>query len=111
MRAEPLAGGDLNERGVFRHHHGDRDAEQLAVVGEAECVVAGAGRNDATFFSCGRKPEQRVARAALLERAGALEVVEFADDLRPGDLGERNRFRAGRDNDAAGDTPPRGTNL
>ena len=46
-RPEPPAGGHLHERCKPRHHHRHGNAEELAVVGEAEGVVAGRGGDDA----------------------------------------------------------------
>ena len=48
------------------------------------------------FFCSGESLDKRVVRAAFLEAAGALEVVELAVDLHPGELAQRNRLRAGR---------------
>ena len=45
----------------------------------------------------GVEQQQGVARAAFLERAGALEVFQLAEEPHPGDLRERDRLRAGRD--------------
>ena len=43
--AELAAVGHLDQRRELRHHHGHRDAEQAAVVGDALRVIAG-GRGD-----------------------------------------------------------------
>jgi hypothetical protein len=43
-----------------------------------------------------RQLREGVARAAFLEAAGALQVIELADDLHAGHLAQRNRFPAGR---------------
>ena len=52
------------------------------MVGQAEGVVAGRGGDDAPAASRGRQQHERVAGTPLLERSGALEVVELADDAR-----------------------------
>src|SRR6185436_13849185 len=54
-----------------------------------------------------RELQQRVARAALLEAPGALQIVELAVDVRAGELRQRNRFDAGRVVDAARDPKAR----
>ncbi len=48
---------------------------------------------DASFLLPGRKLGERVTRAAFLETAGALVVVELAMDLHPGELAQRDRLR------------------
>jgi hypothetical protein len=102
-RAQFPAGAHLDERGVVRHHHRDRDAEQLAVIREAQRVVPGRRGDDAALLLPGFQLQERVARAALLEGAGALEVVEFAEDPRPGDVRQRDGLRAGRHDHPAGE--------
>ncbi len=92
-RAELATVRDLDQRGEFRHHDGDGNAEQPAVVGDALRVVAGGGRDHAALALLGREEQQRVARAALLEAAGALQVVELAVDLRAGEMRQRDRRR------------------
>ncbi|MBA3651944.1 MAG: hypothetical protein H0W66_10815, partial [Chthoniobacterales bacterium] len=51
------------------------------------------------------KLDEGVARAAFLKAPGALEVVELAINLHPGELAERDRLRAGRFVDRAFDAP------
>src|SRR5579864_2187206 len=48
-----------------------------------------------------RKLQQRIARAAFLEGAGALQIIELAMDVRAGELRQRNRLDAWRFVDAA----------
>ena len=109
--AEAAAGVALDEGRKAGHDHGDGDAEQAAVVGEAERVVAGGGRDDSARFLRAVEEEQGVARAAFLEGAGALKIFEFAEDAHAGDFRERNRFRAGGGVDGAGDAGPRGLDI
>ena len=73
------------------------------MVGDALRVVAGRRRDHAAPALLGREQQQRVARAALLEAAGALQVVELAVDVRAGELRQRDRLDARRQVDAAGD--------
>ena len=49
-----------------RHDKGDGDAEQLAVVGHAQRVVASRGRNGATLLLLCRQHFERISRATLL---------------------------------------------
>ena len=85
-RAEALRRADFDQRRVVGHDHRDRDAEQLAVIGERGGVVAGGGGNDPAFLLVAGEAQQGVACPALLERAGALQVVEFAVDAGAGDF-------------------------
>ena len=100
--AELAAIGDLNERGELRHHDGRRDPEELRVVGDPLRVIAGRGRDHPALARVRRQLEQRIARAAFLEAARALQVVELAVDVRAGQLRQRNRLDARRVIDAAG---------
>ena len=84
---------------------------RLRVVRDALRVVAGRRRDDAAPALLGREQQQRVARAALLEAAGALQVVELAVDVRAGELRQRDRLDAGRVVDAAGDARARGLDV
>ena len=103
-RAEFLAIADLDQRRELRHHHGRGNAEQSALIGERLRVIAGGGGDDASLFLLGRKLDEGVARAAFLETAGALEVIELAVNLHPGELAQRDRMRAGRFVDGAFDS-------
>ena len=100
-RAELAAVGHLDQRGELRHDDGHRNAEQRAVIGDALRVVAGRRGDHAALALRRRQLQQRVARAALLEAAGALQVVELAVDVRAGQLRQRDRLDARRLVDAA----------
>ena len=69
----------------FRHHHSRRNAEQFALISERLSVIASRRRNDAALFLIGGQLRKRVARTAFLETPGALQVVELAENLHPGD--------------------------
>src|SRR5579862_973148 len=86
----------LDERRELRHHDGDRDAEQRAVIGDAKRMIARGRRDHAALALRFRKLQKRVARAAFLEAARALQVIELAVDMRAGQLRERNRLDAWR---------------
>ncbi len=101
--AELAAIGHLDQRRELRHHHGHRDPQQRAVIGDALRVVARRGGDDAATARLRRQPQQRIARAALLEAAGALQVIELAENVRAGELRQRDRFDARRQVHAAGD--------
>ena len=106
--AELAAVGHLDQRREHRHHDGRGNAEQLRVIGDALRVIAGGRGDHAALALLGRQLQQRVARAALLEAAGALQVVELAVDVRAGELRQRDRLDARRVVDAAGDAFPGG---
>ena len=68
----------------------------MPLVGERLGVIAGRGGDHAFLFCSAEKLREGVARAAFLEAAGALEIVELAINLHPGELAQRDRLRAGR---------------
>ena len=59
------------------------------MVGQGERVIARRRRDDAALLLVIIEQQQRVAGPALLEAAGALEVIELAENLASG--GERKR--------------------
>ena len=72
------------------------------MIGDAEGVVAGRGGDNATFLLLRGKQQQRVARPAFFEAAGALEIFQFAKNLHASGFRERDGERArGFDNEAA----------
>src|SRR5208283_4595875 len=82
------AGGDLDEGGELRHHHGHGDPKELPVVRQPEGVVAGGGGDNPLSPALLGQHEERIAGPPLLERACPLEVVELAHDAGTGDLAE-----------------------
>ena len=68
----------------------------VALVSQRLGVIAGGSGDDAALLLIGRKLRKRVARAALLETSGPLQVVELAKNLHAGDFAERNVARARR---------------
>ena len=109
--AELAAVGHLDQRRELRHDDGDRDPQQAAVVRDALRMVAGRDGDDAGPSGRFRQQQQRVAGAAFLEAAGALQVVELAEDMRAGELRQRYRLDAGRLVDAAADALARGEDV
>ena len=89
-RTELPTARNLVERRELRHHDSDGNGQQAGVIGNALCVIAGRRRDHAPFAGFVRKLQQRVARAALLETAGALQIVELAIDPRAGELRQWN---------------------
>ena len=89
-----------------RHHDRGRDAEPAGVVGDALGVVAGRHGDDAAAAGLLGELDQPVVGAALLERGGVLEVLEFQPQLAARDLGERPGQQAGRALDLAAGAPP-----
>ncbi len=104
LRAEFAAGDDFHQRRETRHDHGDGDAQQLAMIRQAQRMIAGRGRDHAALPLLIIQQQQGVARAALLEAAGALQVVELAEDVHAAQFGKRNRFGAGGNKNAVGDS-------
>jgi hypothetical protein len=91
---------------LFRPSH--RDLEQAAVIGDAQRMIGRRRGHDAAAALLGVKLLQRVARAAFLEAAGALQVVELAKNVRAGQLRQPDRLDAGRHVDSARDSLARG---
>ncbi len=102
--AQPPAGVDLDQRREPGHNHRDRDLEQAAVIGQPERMIAGRCRHHAALPPLSIEQQQGVARTALFETAGPLQILQLA--IRPGarDLGQRDRLGAGGNVDSAGDT-------
>jgi hypothetical protein len=103
LGAELAAVGHLDQRRENGHHDGRGNAEELRVIGDSLRVIAGGRGDHAASSLLRRQLQQGVARAALLEAAGALQVIELAVDMRAGELRQRNRFDARRVIDATGD--------
>jgi hypothetical protein len=61
--------------------------------------------------SCRLEQKEGVARAALLETAGALQILQLAKQPHAGDFRKRDRLRARRDVDRARDARPRGLDV
>jgi hypothetical protein len=59
-------------------------------------VVASGGGDDAALFLFARQLRESVARAAFLEAAGPLLIIELAVNFEPGELAQGNRFSTGR---------------
>ena len=97
LRAELACGLDLAERGRLRHHDGGLDAEPLRVDGDALRVVAGAGSHHPALALVRSEQRELVRRAALLEGAGAVQVLQLEVDPGPAQLAERLGERAGGD--------------
>ena len=80
---------------------------RAGVIGDALGVVAGRHGDHAALALVGRELQQRVERAALLERGGELQVLELDPDVGLGDARQRLAAQAGRAHDRAGDAPRR----
>ena len=70
---------------VRRHEDRRRHAEVLRRVRDAEPVIAGRRRDDAASAHVGRQRREHVERAAQLERAGRLLVLELEVHVAAGD--------------------------
>ena len=65
----------------------------LAVIGQAEGVISGRGRDDPFPLLLVVEHDERVASAALLEAAGVLHVVLLQVDVHPGLLRQMGPLR------------------
>ena len=83
-----------------RDHDRDADAKLRTVIREPERMIASRCRDHASGALHVVQAEQCVARATLLERARALQVITFQPDLPAHDL------RKCRCNDARRETEP-----
>ena len=103
MRAPGRGARHLGRRREFRHHDGGGDAGQAGMPRHRLGVVAGRHRDDAALALALGQQRQAVGRAALLEGAGDLQIVELQHHLGAG--GARNRVagQRGRAQHAAGD--------
>ena len=73
------------------------------MIGDTLRMIAGGRRDHTALALLIAKKQQCVARAALLEAAGALQVIELAEDVCAGQLRQRDRLDARRLVDAAAD--------
>jgi hypothetical protein len=101
--AQPAAGGQLDQRSKFGHDDGDVHTQQFTVIGQAQGMVAGRGRNHSTKALLVVEQKQRVACPPLLEAAGALQIIELAIDVRAADFSQRNRLGTRRKINPIGD--------
>ena len=83
-------------RGGLGHQGGWGDAVTLGLERQRVSGVSSGSSDDAALCLLGQKLGEGVVRAAFLEAAGALEVVEFAENLHPGELAQRDRLGTGR---------------
>jgi len=60
------------------------------MIGKSKRVVPSGGRDHSSLLRLLRQHHQSIARPALLEAAGPLQVFHFAIHLHPRFLGERN---------------------
>ncbi len=79
--AEPLDGGQLGFRRMIRRDDGALHAQPAGVPGDALRHVAGAGGPDPLCQLLARHGEHGVTRAAQLEGANRLQILELQVDL------------------------------
>ena len=72
---------------AWHHNHGAQP-QSLGVVGHPLGVIAGAHGDHAMSALVRGELRQLVAGAALFEGGGELQVLEFEEHLRPGDVGQ-----------------------
>ena len=111
IRAVTARCRNLDERRGQRHANLGADAKLAGMVGNPLGVISGRGCNHPLGAFFGAEREQLVQRAALLERAGALQVVELQVNLVAGGLGKCLRTRAGREVDGVANTAQGGLDV
>ena len=111
LGAEATGRGDLDQRRRERHHDEGANASRGRMIGDSLSMIAGAGGDDAQGSLLRSEQSDAVQCAALLERAGHLQVLELEEDLLAGECGERLRVRAGRVIDRAAQPLPRGRHV
>jgi hypothetical protein len=82
-----------------------------SVVGDGLGVIAGARGDYPACFLFRREREDTVERAAFLEGASALQVIELEENGLAGERGERDGVRRGGAVDAGADTLARGQHI
>src|SRR5213078_4938189 len=87
--AELFAVPDFNEWRVLRHYDGGGNAEQFSLVGERLGMITGRSGDHTALLLIRRELGERVPRAAFLEAACPLFVIEFREDLHPRELAQR----------------------
>jgi hypothetical protein len=103
-RSEAARALDLVEGRALRHHDDGGNPEPLGEAGHALRVVAGRHGDDAVLGLCGRQALQLVEGAAILERAGILQVLQLQHDRRgAGRLGQARRRHGRRAHHLPGD--------
>ena len=95
--------GDLRVGRAPGHHDHRAHAQPRGVVGDALGVVARAHRDHAAAALLLAQRQQLVERAALLERAGELQVLELEPDLGTGEVRQRAAVKDRRSLDRARD--------
>jgi hypothetical protein len=95
LGAIAAGGGHLDDRRVGRHDDRGRNAEARGVKRHGQPVVAGAGGHHAAAALAVVELQQEIDGAALLERAGHLEVLELEVARAAAQLRERQRVGAG----------------
>ncbi len=88
-----------------RHEDGGGDAQRLGGVGHAEPVVAGRRGHHAAALRLGGEGGERVERAAQLERAGDLAILELEVHVAAGGRREGRAQDQGRADGGAGNAP------
>ena len=81
------------------------------MIGDGLRVIAGGLRRDAALSLLVGQRQQLVQRAALLERGGELQILEFEKDLAARELRQRRRMAHRRALDRAGDALRRGADV
>ena len=84
----------FDQRRRFGHVDGHRNAQQLAVAGQAQRMVAGRCGDHAPAAPLGGDSHELVTRTALLERPGDLQIVQLGIDRAPAEPAQGQRIGA-----------------
>jgi hypothetical protein len=87
-RAQRFGALDLGHRRAHRHHDGGGDAQLSGMPGDALRVISGGHRDHPGAARLRRQADQLDQRAARLEGAGELQVLELQADVDAGHLGK-----------------------
>jgi hypothetical protein len=86
---------DLGGGRVARHHDGGSNPQQVRVPRHRLGVIAGRHRDHPACPLALAQQRQAVGRAALLERADDLQIVELEHGVDPGGAADRVRRHRG----------------
>src|SRR5215470_11505649 len=86
----------LHQRRHHRHYDLRHNPVALSMIGDSLRMIAGTRRNYAALFLMQAQRQNFVERAALLERAGTLEILELQVDRLPAQFRDARRQGAWR---------------
>ncbi len=106
-RAVPPDRVELGRRCICGREHDQRQLERFGGRRERAPVISGRGRDQPRWrVPAFEAREDRVERAARLERVGELQRLELQPDIAAGQVGEPERSHQRRPPDVRSDPPP-----